>query len=116
VSTRQLPLTVHVQSDAPGGPRTAMRVTRWCVLAVLLWVSSVSQVHAGTNVWTSIGPAGGSIYTLAIDPTTPTTLYAGTAFSGLFKSTDGGSTWRAVNTGLPTGSILVIDPLTPTTL
>ena len=37
---------------------------------------------------------------LALDPTTPTTLYAGTDRSGVFKSTDGGATWSAVNTGL----------------
>src|SRR3989442_1489791 len=38
---------------------------------------------------------------LAIDPQTPTTLYAGTSGSGVFKSTDGGASWSAVNTGLP---------------
>ena len=40
-----------------------------------------------------------SVYALAIDPATPTTLYAGTG--GVFKSTNGGGNWSAVNTGLP---------------
>lgn len=67
---------------------------------------------------------------VVIDPSTPTTLYAGTN-GGLFKSTDSGLTWRAVNSGLPEtidhrgGQLLqigpqigalVIDPLTPTAL
>jgi len=38
---------------------------------------------------------------LAIDPDTPTTLYAGTG-GGVFKSTNGGANWSAVNTGLTT--------------
>lgn len=53
------------------------------------------------------------IEALAIDPSTPTTLYAGAI--GLFKSTDGGESW--VDTGAP-GSVstLLVDPSTPTTL
>src|SRR6266705_2670433 len=53
---------------------------------------------------------------LAIDPLTPTTLYAGTyGGGGLFKSTDGGANWVAVGS-LTYISDLAIDPLTPTTL
>jgi photosystem II stability/assembly factor-like uncharacterized protein len=71
------------------------------------------------------GPDGhGDVSALAIDPTTPGTLYAGTAGGdgrgrGVFKSTDGGSTWNAVTTGLFDNSdvlALAIDPTTPGTL
>jgi photosystem II stability/assembly factor-like uncharacterized protein len=57
------------------------------------------------------------VVALAIDPATPTTLYAGT-FGGVFKSTDGGTNWSAVNTGLTNTYVvaLAIDPATPTTL
>src|SRR5664280_858043 len=57
------------------------------------------------------------IYTLAISPHTPTTLYAGT-WDGLFRSMDSGDHWTAMNTGLTNRRIrsLAIDPLTPTTL
>ena len=40
------------------------------------------------------------IRSLAIDPGNSSTLYAGTN-AGVFKSTDGGESWSAVNTGLP---------------
>ena len=55
---------------------------------------------------------------LAIDPVTPTTLYAGTHDGGVFKSTNGGENWSAVNTGLTNTDVhtLAIDPATPTTL
>jgi photosystem II stability/assembly factor-like uncharacterized protein len=73
-----------------------------------------------TDVWTSGGPYGGTVRALAIDPTTPSMLYAGTDV-GVFKSIDSGGTWFAANTGPADpggGSVtgLVIDPTTPATL
>jgi photosystem II stability/assembly factor-like uncharacterized protein len=62
---------------------------------------------------------------VAIDPATPTTLYAGLVEDefhpnwGVFKSSDGGGTWNAINTGLPSDFgvfALAINPVTPTTL
>ncbi len=70
-----------------------------CLLTFLI-ASQVGIVTAGTNVWTSNGPEGGVIYALAIDPATPSTLYAGTDGGGVFKSTNGGGNWSAFNTGL----------------
>ena len=89
------------------------------ILLALLLASPTRLVSAGTNVWTSIGPYGGDINALAIDPLTPATLYAGTDTYGVFKSTDGGGHWNAANTGMPTPtdvSALAIDPSTPATL
>lgn len=108
--------------------------------------STPSTLYAGTGRWFGDGSAIGDVYkstdgggswspanmrlrnpvtALAIDPTTPSTLYAGTYVStgspgGVFKSTNAGNTWEAVDTGLPTADIsvvaLAIDPTTPTTL
>jgi hypothetical protein len=63
-------------------------------------------------------PFGGDVRSLAIDPSTPATLYAGRLNGGVFKSTDGGATWSASNTGLTNFNVpsLAIDPLTPATL
>jgi photosystem II stability/assembly factor-like uncharacterized protein len=75
---------------------------------------------AGT--WNKIGPQTFSLGLLVIDPVTPTTLYAardGSGFnSGVFKSTDSGVNWQAINNGLTSGFIyhLALDPTTPTTL
>ena len=75
----------------------------------------IAEVSAGNNVWTSIGPEGGSINALAFDPQNPNTVYAGT-WGGVFKTTDGGVNW--VNTGLTSTWInaLAIDPQNPNTL
>jgi len=57
-----------------------------------------------------------SVDSLAIDSSTPQTIYAGTYSGGIYKSVNGGGSWSAVYTGLPTDgtiSTLVIDPTTP---
>jgi hypothetical protein len=55
------------------------------------------------------------VQALVIDPVTPTTLYAGTAGGGVYKSTDGGASWSALNNGLADIDVeaLAIDPVTP---
>jgi photosystem II stability/assembly factor-like uncharacterized protein len=56
---------------------------------------------------------------LAIDPVTPTTLYASITDDSakVFKSTDGGGSWNLANTGLTIAvQVLAVDPNTPSTL
>ncbi len=43
-------------------------------------------------VWTALGPWGGTVLGLAIDPTDTNTVWAATR-EGLFKTTDGGTNW-----------------------
>jgi photosystem II stability/assembly factor-like uncharacterized protein len=54
----------------------------------------------------------GAVYALAIDPITPSNLYAGTFDNGVFKSNDGALNWTAVSMGLTNYSVrcLAIDP------
>ena len=66
-------------------------------------------------------PGTPSVRTLAIDPTTPLTVYAGTSSNGLFKSINGGGVWTASNNGMggsnPTNvNVIVIDPANPSTI
>ena len=51
---------------------------------VMFVFASAYSAQAGINVWTSHGPGPVSIHTFAIDPITPTTLYAGTEGAGVF--------------------------------
>jgi len=79
------------------------------------------------NALSSAPPIG----TLAIDPKNPSTLYATSGidlgignyfyygWSGVSRSTDGGSSWNAVNSGLPANSqayLLALDPQSTKTL
>ena len=65
------------------------------ILLGALLVTSRMTAEGGINSWTSIGPEGGAIAALAIDPMTPGVLYAA-AGGGVFKSTNGGASWSAV--------------------
>ena len=47
-----------------------------------------------------------------MDPKDPATVYAATNWSGVFKSTDGGESWTAINSGLANSMVysLAISP------
>ena len=87
----------------------------------------VYESRDGGVTWTA-GLSGQSGIVIAVNPLTPTTVYAGatgsSSGSSIYESTDGGGTWNAVSTNLPAGAFgsgvyegnMVIDPVTPTTL
>ncbi len=75
----------------------------------------------GSSPWVSIGPApiasvdAGRVAAVVIDPRDRNVIYAGAAQGGIWKSTDGGNTWRPLTDdqcSLATGSI-ALDPLDP---
>lgn len=65
------------------------------------------RAAAGVNVWTPIGPDGGSVQALAADPQQANVLYAGTT-GGLFKSTDGGASWSWSGRGLKPEDVMSV--------
>jgi photosystem II stability/assembly factor-like uncharacterized protein len=75
--------------------------------AALALVISARAAAAGQGVWTPIGPYGGTVTALAIVPGGGT-VYAGTASSGVFRSTDGGATWQAVPKGPGGGEVMTL--------
>ncbi|MBI4699381.1 MAG: hypothetical protein HY758_10900, partial [Nitrospirae bacterium] len=58
-------------------------------LVCLILSMNVQNTSAANGVWTNIGPDGGDVRALAIDPVNTSTIYAGT-YGGVYKSTDGG--------------------------
>ncbi len=84
-----------------------------------------------TAAWESIGPApipngqtspstavSGRTISIAVHPTNPNTAYVGTANGGLYRTTDGGTTWKAIfdsAQSLAVGAI-AISPSSPTTV
>jgi hypothetical protein len=101
------------------------------VSSVVIDPVTTTNVYAATNdgVWKSTnggttwkqqstGITDLAIHPLAIDPSAPATVYAGTVNAGVFETTNGGASWSAVNTGLTSTFItsLVINPTTPSTV
>ena len=79
-------------------------------------VSVPAARAADTGTWTQLPFYKSLVHSLAIDPLTPTTLYAGTDL-GVWRSTDSGTSWVAKNTDY-NGTVLslAINPATPSTL
>ena len=65
-----------------------------------------SLARAVLNSWASVGPPAGRVWSLAIDPTNTSVLYAATS-GGLFKSSNAGGNWD-LNTALGTTYISTI--------
>lgn len=88
---------------------------------------AVSPSQQITNTWTSLGPrplvekgygfgnAAGRVNAIAVDPTDHNIVYLATAFSGVAKSTDGGTHWNYLTHALPSQSIssILIDTTAP---
>ncbi|MGI8919430.1 MAG: Calx-beta domain-containing protein [Pyrinomonadaceae bacterium] len=69
---------------------------------------------ASLDRWSSNGPEGGIVLSLAIDRSNPAIIYAGTP-TGVFKSTNRGESWSASLTANYV-SIVEVAPTTPTTI
>ncbi|HEY6320858.1 MAG TPA: hypothetical protein VJA16_04800, partial [Thermoanaerobaculia bacterium] len=89
-----------------------------CGLAALLGWAAVAPLHAGSGFWSSLGPDGGPVGAVAVDPSNPRVVYAGSTQGGVWKSLDGGATWSHASRGLTDDRMvaLAIDPLHPSTL
>jgi hypothetical protein len=88
------------------------------------WQKAKSEIcPAGrdkSRAWASLGPdnIGGRVLSLAIDPSNPQVIWAGSASGGLWKSVtggDGAAAWSRVETGFPSLAVstLVLDPSNP---
>ncbi len=94
------------------------RVTSLLVFAALIAVSIPTTLLADGNVfkdpknfaeWTVVGPDGGDVRAIAIDPKDPERIYISTLDGQIHSSSDGGRTWRMlVNLDKPQ---LVIDDM-----
>jgi len=78
-------------------------------------VSVDSPYLAKSNIWQSIGPYGGSIRAIAINPENPNIVYIATYGAGIYRSSDGGNSWHPASAGLENTSVtaLIIDPASP---
>ena len=81
------------------------------VFVSLLWMSSALVAE---QPWQPIGPDGGNVRSLAIDPKNPDRIFLGTSAGNLYLSIDKGATWsrfaRPGNSAEMVLDHIVIDP------
>jgi len=61
--------------------------------ALFLAFVAPRDLPAPLGRWAGNGPPGGTVQALAVDPSDPARIYAGTANGGIFRSADRGATW-----------------------
>ena len=94
------------------GMRMKRMVNIPMILAFLLLIcgfGAPSLSWSGNNHWTSLGPDGGQVEALTIDPSNSQILYAGTWGGGVFTSTNRGESWSIMISGLLGGPVDTIN-------
>jgi len=99
--------TAILESDIRASHRrpravSSSRHSRLCgVLPYAFFLCVLSVRAASGPAWKNIGPGGGGWFqTIAISPHAANQMFVGGDVGGLYKSTDGGATYRISNTGL----------------
>jgi len=87
------------------------------VFGTMLGLCGVLAAQGGVQGGATHGPSPRGVSVFAINARNPQVVYAGTG-SGVFKSTDGGASWRAASAGLTESYVydLAIDQHRPATL
>lgn len=89
---------------------------RICTFFLVSLVAALAL--AGTSAWAQswipVGPPGGNVRDLALDPRNPQRIYLGTGDGILYRSDDGGLEWNRLNPGFPMRGVsldeIVVDP------
>lgn len=97
-SSAVTPLTAQALNEERG--RTALRAGGDSGVSVI--ETAASQDFGRARIWQMTGPFGGDVASLAVDPRNAHHLLVGTHDGQLFRSSDGGTTWRRVVPGLKT--------------
>jgi hypothetical protein len=121
------PGTYHVVAKANGGRQHSVAMA----LVVQPFVTGCAARSDQVGVWQNITPpqvdlTKGDFFgmqAMVVDPVNPSTIYAGRAMDGIYKSTDCGANWKKVSTGRNSHAMasgrswtMAIDPSNPQTI
>ncbi|HVT18205.1 MAG TPA: hypothetical protein VHQ90_18765 [Thermoanaerobaculia bacterium] len=108
----------HRKEQRTGRGRRVSRPLYFASACVALGCAWGAWPADATSSWTAIGPEGGRVAALVADPVDPQVVYAVTGSAGVFKSSDGGASWRQASRGLTDSELvaLAVDQVVPGTL
>lgn len=93
---------------------THIKFLSYAFLSLLACFADVAKT--GVDEWTSLGLETAQANAIAVAPSNPAIVYVGTNGGTVFKSTDSGATWQALQAPNVVGfsiSSLAIDPINP---
>src|SRR3954469_10756069 len=101
-------------SRTPGScsRKAPMSIQRAGLRSVLVAAIATLLLPAAITGASATAPSVGAV---AVDPSDPLTIYAGTT-AGVYKTTDGGEQWMLIAAQLQGVHTLLIDPTMPATL
>ncbi|HKU23487.1 MAG TPA: choice-of-anchor D domain-containing protein [Terriglobales bacterium] len=104
---KQQPTGPNVSSSSSTAFATALSTTAWTLIG-----------PKPTSTPFEFNPVSGRVTALAVDPTNANIVYLGGAEGGVWKSTDGGTTWTPLTDNQPSLAIgsIAIDPENPQTI
>ena len=81
-------------------------------------LESIAGISRSTWTWLGPGNIGGRIRTIAIHPTTPATMFAGSVGGGIWKTTNTGGTWAPVDDFMADLAVssIVFNPASPSVM
>jgi len=88
------------------------------LLFIILYIFLASSLLADENLWSTNGPSGGSVKTIAIHPFDNQIVYLGTISNGIYRSDNAGDSWQHLDLGIldNTQRVIAIHPFAPETL
>ena len=87
--------------------RSARRLGAPLAAAVLALLLGSSRPARAADLWQPLGPSGGEVAVLAVDPANGDTVYAGAQLAGVFRSANGGRSWQPSLAGQGVSQIAV---------
>jgi photosystem II stability/assembly factor-like uncharacterized protein len=77
---------------------------------LLLFLAFVPFINSqdGIDIWTTTTTSIGRVYAMAIDETSPSTMYAVGIDQGIYKTTNGGVNWTQINNGIVNTAVQTI--------
>ncbi len=105
--------TKPIGTNPPPGPPPDPTKAAWDFLG-----PAPLDVSKGVYATPNMSPTGGRTSAIAVDPTNSNIVYVGTAMGGVWKSVDGGTTWKPLMDDQPSLAVgsIAIDPASPSTV
>ncbi|MCD6162264.1 MAG: hypothetical protein J7K40_07610, partial [candidate division Zixibacteria bacterium] len=92
-------------------------IRNWLLVTLFIGILFTNG-YSDENSWSTNGPYGSSVKTIAIHPFDNQIIYIGTVENGIYKTTNGGESWNHLDNGniFSCMRVIAIHPFAPDTI